>query len=74
MKAIDEKNDLPGVMASATTTLERLVADLGVPINKFAAPDNRVVKRILVLLHLKSLNLSLHNKVWPRQVRPQHRL
>ena len=45
MKAIDEKDDLPGIIASATTTLERLVADLGVPINKFAAPDKSSGKK-----------------------------
>jgi len=39
MKAIDEKNDLAGIIASSTTTLEKLVADLGVPIHKFASPD-----------------------------------
>lgn len=45
MKAIDEKDDLPAVIASATTTLEKLVADLGVPINKFAAPDKKESKK-----------------------------
>lgn len=41
MKAIDEKNDLPGIIASSTTTMEKLVADLGVPIHKFASPDKK---------------------------------
>jgi hypothetical protein len=41
MKAIDEKNDLPGIIASSTTTVEKLVADLGVPIHKFASPDKK---------------------------------
>lgn len=45
IKAIDEKDDLPAVIASATTTLEKLVADLGVPINKFAAPDKSSSKK-----------------------------
>jgi hypothetical protein len=39
MKAIEEKNDLPNIIANSTTTLEKLVADLGVPIHKFASPD-----------------------------------
>lgn len=41
MKAIDEKNDLAGIIGSSTTTVEKLVGDLGVPINKFAAPDKK---------------------------------
>lgn len=41
MKAIDEKNDLAGIIASSTSAVEKLVGDLGVPINKFAAPDKK---------------------------------
>jgi len=41
MKAIEDKNDLPGIIASSTVTLEKLVSDLGVPIHKFAAPDRK---------------------------------
>lgn len=39
MKAIDEKDDLPGTISGAATSLEKLVGDLGVPINKLATTD-----------------------------------
>jgi hypothetical protein len=34
MKAIDEKSDLPATISAVAGTLEKLVEDLGVPINK----------------------------------------
>lgn len=40
MKSIEEKDDLPGTIAGAASSLEKLVADLGVPIHKLAATDN----------------------------------
>lgn len=39
MKAIEEKDDLPGTIAGITTLLEKLVANLGVPIHKLASTD-----------------------------------
>lgn len=39
MRSIDKKDDLPGVIASVSSSLEKLVADLGTPINKFATTD-----------------------------------
>lgn len=40
MKAIEEKDDLQGVISGSTATLEKLVSDLGVPIHKLAVTDN----------------------------------
>lgn len=40
MKAIEEKNDLKGIIAGSATTLEKLVADLGVPVHKLVTTDN----------------------------------
>jgi len=34
MKSIEEKDDLPGTIAGCATSLEKLVANLGVPIHK----------------------------------------
>ena len=39
MKAIEDKDDLPGTIAGAVGTLEKLVGKLGVPINKLATND-----------------------------------
>ena len=39
MKAIEEKDDLPGVISGACSELEKVSSKLGVPINKFAKPD-----------------------------------
>jgi len=39
MKSIEDKDDLPGTIAGAAGTLEKLVADLGVPIHKLATTD-----------------------------------
>jgi len=39
MKSIEDKDDLPGTVASAAGALEKLVADLGVPIHKLATTD-----------------------------------
>lgn len=39
MKAIDEKDDLPETISGVATILEKLVANLGVPINKLASSD-----------------------------------
>jgi hypothetical protein len=44
MKAIDEKSDLPATISAVAGTLEKLVADLGVPINKLnptESPENQ---------------------------------
>lgn len=40
MKAIEEKDDLQGVISSSNSMLEKLVSDLGVPIHKLAVTDN----------------------------------
>mgnify|MGYP003335258955 CR=1 FL=1 len=40
MKAIEEKNDLPTIISSSCNTLQKLVKDLGLPINKLAVPDH----------------------------------
>lgn len=39
MKAIEEKDDLGTIIAGIATTLEKLVSNLGLPINKLAASD-----------------------------------
>lgn len=39
MKAIEEKSDLPGAIAGSASTLEKLVANLGIPIHKLATTD-----------------------------------
>lgn len=39
MKAIDEKSDLPGTISSVSGLLEKLVSDLGSPINKLAPTE-----------------------------------
>lgn len=40
MKSIEEKDDLPGTIAGSATVLEKLVAKLGMPINKLAGKDS----------------------------------
>jgi hypothetical protein len=40
MKSIDEKNDLPGTISAVSTLLEKLVADMGVPINKLTPTES----------------------------------
>lgn len=40
MKAIEEKDDLPTTISSSCNTLQKLVKDLGLPINKLAVPDH----------------------------------
>jgi hypothetical protein len=39
MKAIDERDDLAGVISSAAAELEKLSGKLGVPVHKMASPD-----------------------------------
>jgi hypothetical protein len=39
MKAIEDKDDLPGTISGSVSVLEKLVADLGMPINKLATTD-----------------------------------
>lgn len=39
MKSIEEKDDLPGVIQGVSGVLEKLVADLGVPINKLTPTE-----------------------------------
>ena len=39
MKSIEDKDDLPGTISGAAGVLEKLVADLGVPIHKLATTD-----------------------------------
>lgn len=39
MKAIDEKEDLGSTISGAVSALEKLVSNLGVPINKLASSD-----------------------------------
>lgn len=39
MKSIEDKDDLPGTVAGVAGVLEKLVADLGVPIHKLATTD-----------------------------------
>jgi hypothetical protein len=39
-KAVEEKGDLPSKISGASGVLEKLVADLGVPINKLNTTDN----------------------------------
>jgi hypothetical protein len=40
MRSIDEKDDLTGTIAGSVAVLEKLVANLGTPINKFAVTDS----------------------------------
>jgi hypothetical protein len=40
MRSIEEKDDLPGTIAGSSSVLEKLVANLGTPINKFATTDS----------------------------------
>jgi hypothetical protein len=40
MKAIDEKSDLPGTVSAVVGLLEKLVSDLGAPINKLAPTES----------------------------------
>ena len=39
MKAVDEKDNLPEIIAGSTLAMEKLVGKLGVPINKLAVTD-----------------------------------
>jgi hypothetical protein len=39
MKAVDEKEDLPETISGAAGTLEKLVGNLGIPINKLGTSD-----------------------------------
>jgi hypothetical protein len=39
MKSIEDRDDLPGTVSGAAGELEKLVADLGVPIHKLATTD-----------------------------------
>ena len=39
MKSIEDKDDLSGTISGSTEALEKLVSDLGVPINKMATTD-----------------------------------
>ena len=39
MKAIDEKGDLPGMISAVAGAFEKLVADLGVPVNKLTPTE-----------------------------------
>lgn len=40
IKAVKEKGDLANTISGATSSLEKLVSDLGTPINKIAAPES----------------------------------
>jgi len=40
MKSIEEKDDMPGIIQGVSDTLEKLVADLGAPINKLTPTDD----------------------------------
>ena len=44
MKAIEEKDDLPGIISSSASSLQKLVTDLGLPINKLATSDRNAIK------------------------------
>ena len=39
MKSIDEKDDLPGTITAVASLMEKLVGDLGVPINKLTPTE-----------------------------------
>lgn len=39
MKAIEEKDDLPGIISSAAQELEKLSGKMGVPLHHFSSPD-----------------------------------
>lgn len=39
MKAIDERDDLPSVISSASASLEELSGKLGVPVHRLASPE-----------------------------------
>lgn len=39
MKSIEEKDDMPGIIQGVSDTLEKLVADLGTPINKLTPTE-----------------------------------
>jgi len=46
MKAIKEKGDLPATLSGVTSNLEKLVADMGAPINKLATDNTKDEKEI----------------------------
>ena len=39
MRAIDEKDDLPSIIASSTHEIEKIMSDMGVPINNLGSPE-----------------------------------
>lgn len=44
MKAIEEKDDLPTIISSSSSELEKLSGKLGVPIHKISGPDKAEAK------------------------------
>jgi hypothetical protein len=40
MKSIEDKDDLPGTISGSVSILEKIVSDLGMPINKLAVTDS----------------------------------
>jgi len=39
MRAIDEKDDLPSIITSATQEIEKIMSDLGAPVNHLGSPE-----------------------------------
>lgn len=39
MRGIDEKDDLPSIITSATHEIEKVMSDLGVPVNNLGSPE-----------------------------------
>jgi flagellar hook-associated protein FlgK len=39
MRCIDEADDMPSIIASCTREIEKLMGDIGTPINNLAVPD-----------------------------------
>lgn len=39
MRAIDEKDDLASIIASSTKEVEKIMSDMGVPVNNLGSPD-----------------------------------
>lgn len=40
MRAIDEKDDLPAIITSSTREVEKIMSDMGVPVNNLGSPEN----------------------------------
>ena len=41
MRAIDEKDDLPAIITASTKEVEKIMADMGVPVNNLGSPEGQ---------------------------------